>query len=386
MDSDKQLAEIIEQALAPLDSEVGTDLAAENPAELTHIRDEFSQSNRDFPQLLELGQGILTGRSKDLWALWALVGGILWSQRFEPNNALAATCRLTCELCKRYWKKMYPNSIGLRNTLMANIVKWWNTFLIQKGSQLDPTLLRQCSRELQSLSEFLVRQVGANESDARRKFPMLPGLAYVAEGMITLASRPPGQAPAVPAPQAEPSPAARAAAQPKSETAAEDWWETDSLAEFDLDGEGLDGDATETIVTEPTANQDSLEQAFLEALRGIQAGQAMQSVQRFEKLLENQRSLAAHFRGQVMLGELYLRAGDARLARRTLEQLHHMTAHIRLSDWEPELCTRLWETLLQSLQSGGTTSDGESLAAEANLQLHRIHPTGKFRAIPPRKV
>lgn len=368
VDYDKLLGEILERALSPLADEVGVDLAADSPEELTPLRDQFSQGTRDFPQLLDLGRHILAERSKDLWALWALVGGVLWSQRFEANASLAATCKLTREFCKRYWKSMYPASIGLRNTLMANIVKWWNTFLVQRGPELDPALLRQCSRELKSLSDFLVRQLGADEEDARRKFPMLPGLAYTGEAMIAVASRPTGvAAPAVsPTPAFQATPPVAEASDPPP--AADDWWESDPLAEF---GETDSAPAAETVPNSAPA-VDPLDAAFAEALRGVQAGQAQASLQAFEKQLEQWPSFAAQFRANVMLGELYMRAGNPQKARRILEFLHHELPHIRLSDWEPELCGRLWRNLVQAIQSGGA-SDAESIRSQALLNLHRIH-------------
>lgn len=357
------LEDIIGQTLAPLPDDVGVDLAANSPAELTPIRDQFSQSNRNFRELFDLGHTILASRSKDLWALWALTGGMLWSQQFEPTPALAASCRICSELCKRYWKKLHPQSIGLRNTLLANITKWWSGYLMQFGDRIDQQVLRQCARELQSLSGFLVTQVGADEADARRKFPMLTNLAHVSEAMIAVASRP---ATRVTEPQLE-----TVRSQPQSQPQqSDDWWESDSLAEFELP----EDDALQTIASPPppAPQADPIGQAYAQALHGIQTGQAAASLQRFEKLVEQSDSFAARFRGQMMLGELYLRAGDAKTARRVLEYLHRQLAHIQLIDWEPELCRRLWNTLLQSLHGTGTAADTDPLHAEVSLQLHRL--------------
>ena len=364
MSSDPVLESLASQVLAPLSGDVGEDLSQTSSSDLIEIRNQFTDRSRDFPRLFEVGREILANQSKDLWALWALVGGLLWSKQFDQAQSFACSCRIVTGFCERYWAKFYPDSLGLRNTLLSNINKWWNTYLVRSSDGADPQVLREAFEEIRKLEQLLKDSVGGEDpQDNARRFPMLANLKQVSQTLESLVQSKPEDTPAPPAGDSAPATQEDAKAAPPA---------TEQPA------------ATASDVPPPAPQ--ALDVAFETALRGMSEGQTAQALQTFQQSLERQGEFSARFRGQVLLGELYLKAGLPTHAKRVLQHAHDQINEIRLPQWEPKLCTRLWSALIEANQKleKDEKPDGK-LLADLFAQICRIDPATAAELQPLRE-
>ena len=119
---------------------------------------------------------------------------------------------------------------------------------------------------------------------------------------------------------------------------------------------------------------DSLDHAFEKACEKIRAGSIDEALSGFQTTLRHHGEFAAQFRGRVFLGELYLRAGLPTHAKRVLQYTHDEIEKIRLPDWDPKLCSRLWSNLIQSHQKSKDEKPNDKLLADLFTNLCRIDP------------
>lgn len=349
--ADAILESLTDQVLRPLTGEVGEDLAQTSSSELIQIRNQFNDSSRDFRLLYENGRLILAERSKDLWAAWALVGGLLWSKQFEASDAFAASCRIIHGLCENYWGRLYPESRGLRSTLLMQIAKWWNTFVVRCSENADPENLRIGREELAALQDFLIRVTDGNtDQDKIRVLPVLGTLPQIvrsleSNGTPAAMSATAGENGAAPQREEASQPAAQGSEQPSSAA---------------------------PPATPMTA--DYLDKAFEKSCEKIRSGQVEEALSSFQHALRGFGDYAAQFRGRVLLGELYLRANLPTHAKRVLQYSHDEIEKIRLPDWDPKLCSRLWSSLIQAHQKTKDEKPNDKLLSDLFANLCRIDP------------
>ena len=355
---DQVLDGLTEQVLRPLSGDVGEDLAQTSSIELIQIRNQFNDSSRDFRILYENGRVILAERSKDLWAAWALVGGLLWSKQFDSTEAFATSCKIVDGLCEQYWSKIYPESRGLRSTLLMQIAKWWNTFAVRCTEGADPVAVKAGHDALVALHQFLLNSTEGNTDHDKAR--VLPALATLPQIIGTLAKFLASGA-AGPASTGEQQMAVASATTGNGQSSRES-----SSSEYSQ--EESSGSAQPRVV-------DSLEKAFEKACEKIRTGSVDEALSGFQATLRNHGEFAAQFRGRVFLGELYLRAGLPTHAKRVLQYTHDEIEKIRLADWDPKLCSRLWSNLIQSHQKAKDEKPNDKLLADLFTNLCRIDPS-----------
>jgi hypothetical protein len=348
--ADQILESLIEQVLRPLSGEVGEDLAQTSSMELIQIRNQFNDSNRDFRLLYETGRVILSEKSKDLWAAWALAGGLLWSKQFESAEGFVASSQIVRQLCERYWAKLYPESRGLKSTLLSQIAKWWNTFVERCTEGADKDLLKAGRDEVSALHQFLLSVTDGNtDQDKARVLPVLQTLPVIVRRLNTVVN--PGGTSAETSAAATTGQAPPARAESSSTPAAG--------------------------TTEPASSRvsEGLDQAFAKACDRIRAGAVEDALNDFQANLVTFAEFANQFRGRVMLGELYLRAGLPTHAKRVLQYTHDEIDKIRLPEWDPKLCSRLWSNLIQAHQKCAKDEKAdEKLLGTLFANLCRIDP------------
>lgn len=358
--ADQVLDGLTEQVLRPLSGEVGEDLAQTSSIELIQIRNQFNDSSRDFRLLYENGRTILAERSKDLWAAWALVGGLLWSKQFDSTEAFAASCKIVQGLCEKYWQRIYPESRGLRSTLLMQIAKWWNTFAVRCTEGADPAALKAGHDALVALQQHLLSVTDGNtDHDKARVLPALSTLPTIIGTLAKFLSEPAtGQAASSSTGEQQVAVASATTenGHPQRESS------TSSSTQEEVSA------AAPRVV-------DSLEKAFEKACEKIRGGSVEEALTGFQATLRHHGEFAAQFRGRVFLGELYLRAGLPTHAKRVLQYTHDEIEKIRLADWDPKLCSRLWSNLIQSHQKAKDEKPNDKLLADLFTNLCRIDPS-----------
>lgn len=360
---DQTLEALADSVLRPLPGEVGDDLAQTNSPEFLFIRNQYDdKQRRNFSELFEKGEMVLRDRSKDLWAAWALVGGLLWSKRFDRAEGFAASCRAIRRLCERYWDQMYPQQRSLRNTLLDQIAIWWNTYVVTASEGAPRALLAQAMEDLVALQQHLFRVTeGASESEKQKEFRCLGTIGQVIRGLSAIVT-----------------PAASQAAAPAGPA------DTNGQSEATLPAP-----AAATSATEPAARAttgESLEAAFERSLTRLKEGKTEQGLMEFQERLKACGRLSDRVRGRVLLGELYLKAGLSTHAKRVLQYTHDEVEKIKLSDWDPVLCSRLWSNLIQAHQKAKDEKPNENLLAELFANLCLIDPATAASLEPIKKA
>ncbi|QDU61522.1 hypothetical protein Pan216_23830 [Planctomycetes bacterium Pan216] len=334
MPLDPTIEAMVGQVLSPLSGDVGEDLAQSGSTEFIQIRNQFTDSSKNFSQLFEVGREILSNTSKDFWALWALVGGLLWSQQFPKDQGFAGSCRIVREFCERYWNNGYPEKMGLRNTLLTGMVKWWTTFVARGSDDAQADLLSMGLEDLQQLEAILKSSASEDPQAALKELPVLNNLGHLISTLQTVVKK------RVPAPVE----AAESSETVESEAPA-------STESSPSETETTESEAAPPVVTKTPVVVSSLETAFEKAKRTLNEGNIEGALSSFQQVLEAHGDFASQFRGRVMLGELYLDAKLPTHAKRVLQHLHEELDAIRLPQWEPKLCTRLWSALIVAQQT-----------------------------------
>lgn len=348
MTTSAALEPILGQVLSPLANEVGEDLSQTVSPDLTLIRNKFNDPRQDFGAMLEVGRKVLAEQSKDMWALWAFNGGILWSKQFDVAEGFAASTESVASFCEKYWDGCFPRELRLRNTLLAGIVKWWNGYTSREAASAPKEWIAEAAANVSRLCDFLVAKVGGgDERQAGQQLPILAGLKQL---RLTLeaATRPAA------------SPGGNGAASAEAPHAKAESEDAEEVAEEAPAAKG------------PTVGLDA---AFRQALKRLERGERAEALSEFQRCLDGQGEFAAQFRGQVLLGELYLKAGLATHAKRVLQHAHDQIEKIRLPQWEPRLCSRLWTALIDAHQriAGEEKPDGK-LLSELFAQICRLDP------------
>jgi len=356
--ADQVLEGLTEQVLRPLSGDVGEDLGQTSSIELIQIRNQFNDSSRDFRLLYENGRTILAEKSKDLWAAWALVGGLLWSKQFDSTEAFATSCKIVQGLCEKYWHRIYPESRGLRSTLLMQIAKWWNTFAVRCTEGADPAALKAGHDALVALQQYLLSVTDGNTDHDKAR--VLPALSTLPTIIGTLAKFLDASVSASASPSTGEQQSAVATATSENGHPSRESSSATSAQE--------ESSPAPRIV-------DSLEKAFEKACEKIRSGSVEEALTGFQATLRNHGEFASQFRGRVFLGELYLRAGLPTHAKRVLQYTHDEIEKIRLADWDPKLCSRLWSNLIQSHQKAKDEKPNDKLLADLFTNLCRIDPS-----------
>lgn len=342
---DQALEALADVVVRPLSGDVGDDLAQTESKELLYIRNQFNEANRDFLKLLETGRVVLAEKSKDLWAAWALVGGLLWSKQYDQTEGFVVSCKVVRGLCEQFWDKLFPESRGLKNTLLTQIAKWWNTFIVRCSEGASRTLLKEAHDELTALQASLLKAIdGATDAEKQKVLPFLGTLSQVVRALAGIVA--PESVQSTSAPEGN--------GRPESPTAG--------------------GAAAARPADEAQRNAGSLDQAFEHALARLREGATDAGLREFQETLKSFGELAAQVRGRVLLGELYLRAGLPLHAKRVLQYTHDEVEKIKLSDWDPRLCSRLWSNLIQANLRVKEEKPNEKLLQEIFGSLCRIDP------------
>lgn len=361
---DPVLESLSTHVVAPLSDDVGEDLSRSSSIELIQIRNQFNDSSKDFGVLYENGRLILTEKSKDLWAAWALVGGLLWSKQFDPVQAFAVSCQVVHQLCEKYWDKLYPESVGLRSTLLLQMAKWWNTFIVRCSEGANAELLKVGYDELQALQQFLATATpGENDQAKARAMPVLNTLPQLIRALGPLAG------------------VGKAAASESEQSSSNGAGASSSAKPAETDDDEDESDEKESAPRGP----DALEKSFQKAADLVSGGKVEAGLNHFRATLNRYGGFADQFRGRVMLGELYLKARLPTHAKRVLQYAHEEIDSIRLPDWDPALCSRLWSNLMRAHLDTKEERPSEKLLSELFAQLCRIDPATAANLDPVKK-
>lgn len=353
----EQLEMVSGQVLAPLSGEVGKNLVEEGSPALIQIRNQFNDPSKDFRKLLDLGQEILSNQSKDLWALWALVSGLLWSKQYDPAHSFVFSSKIVHEFCRKYWKECYPDSLGLRNTLLANIVKSWRNYLERFSEQADDQLLSKARDEIAGLDTFLRQEISGDAQEQLRRLPCLGGLAEISRLLSARTSQ-----------TSPPSPASGNGAKTTPYEPSTGTVNLDRLLESSAS-------SSAGATAPPVVALRPLETEYERALAMIANGQTDQGLESFTQALARCGEFAEQFRGQVLLGELYLKASLPTHAKRVMQHCHERIKEITLPLWDPKLCSRLWSGLITAHRTiESEEKPDKKLLADLFSQICRIDP------------
>jgi len=317
------LANLITSCMASLgeSGNAGRDLAAGNIAsdEAARHRHTILQAfqdsrNVDWGQLYDNGVAILRGESKDLLALWAVLAP-LPIVRATGLGGLAVSVELCRHFLQDYWESMYPRlpeGLNLRASVISQLTKRW-TSCLQKTTATEADV-ESISRIADELEQF--------EAILKERFPpdRVPQLGEFRQLIRSMKDHF--------TPKEKESPV-----QPDSNA--------DSSSTTTLSGAGPATGARRF---------DVLEQAYSSARQLIRS-KPSQALRHLGAVVEAQPNRAGRFRGRVYLGELCLQSGDAKLARQMLSLLEEEAGTIKLEDWEPELCARLWAGLYKAIDT-----------------------------------
>lgn len=350
----------------PLAGDVGDDLERTNAPEYYFLKSQLDEQQRPkFSEMFEKGEWVLRERSKDLRAGWALAGGLMWSNRFNQAEGFATSCRAIRLLCENFWEQMYPRDLKLRNVLLGRVAKWWDNY-VSKCEGAPRSLLQEAREELVGLRQYLYSVTpGGTEAEKRNALPSLGAFDKIVQGLngivMPAATRTEAQAAPTPAPAA-------ANGQPESTS-------------------------TSTSSTPPERAEeavklsaDSLEVAFERAMERFKEGRTEQGLLEFQERLKSCGRLADRVRGRVFLGELYLKAGLSTHAKRVLQYTHEEVDKIKLSDWDPALCSRLWSNLIQAHQRAKDEKPNDNLLADLFANLCLIDPATAASLEPIKKA
>lgn len=345
---DQALESLVETVVRPLSGDVGQDLALTESKELIFIRNQFNESKRDFGKLQEIGKTVLAEQSKDLWAAWAFVMGLLWSRQFDQAEAFVASCKTMRGLCERYWAKLYPDDKPtLKNTLVVQMARAWSKYLEHYAEGASRQLLKEAHEELAGLQTALMESAkGDTVSEKQNSLTCLREIANVVKTLEVIVN------PAAAAAAAQHA-AASEAPEPPAATG--------------------NGNAAATP-SHAGSNHQSLTQAFEYALARLREGATDAGLREFQETLSGFGELADQVRGRVLLGELYLRAGLPLHAKRVLQYTHEEIEKIKLSDWDPKLCSRLWSNLIQASLRVKEEKSDDNLLGQLFASLCRIDP------------
>lgn len=328
---------------------------------MTKVRNQYADTRKDFALLLELGRNVLAERSKDFYALWALASGLVWSKQVEQAEGFSGSCRLVADFCDRYWAKAYPAADGERNTLLQKIAGGWSNYLKSKGDTTPAEHLRSAADSLGRLTEFLKNALALEERDLAEKFPSLLELRQVHQNLVLRTK------PATP-PSAPLAASSRVSAAVPSSTNGE--------------GAAAVAEPAESAEGPPRPVSSSLEKAFERARERITQGDSAAALEEFQRVLELQGEFAGQFKGQVYLGELFLQANLLTHAKRVLQYTHEQIDKIRLPQWDPKLCTRLWSALIDAHQREGVEKPDNKLLSDLFAQMCRLDP-GRAASLEP---
>jgi hypothetical protein len=347
---DQALESLVETVVRPLSGDVGQDLALTESRELIFIRNQFNESKRDFGKLQEVGKTVLAEQSKDLWAAWAFVTGLLWSRQFDQTEGFVASCKTMRGLCERYWEKLYPDDKPtLKNTLVVQMARAWSKYLEHYSEGASRQLLKEAHEELVGLQAALMESAkGDTVVEKQNNLTCLREIANVVKTLEVIVN---------------PAAAAAAAAAP---------------AEAPPERPTPPAAASRVEAATPPShggpNHPSLTQAFERALARLREGATDAGLREFQETLSSFGELADQVRGRVLLGELYLRAGLPLHAKRVLQYTHEEIEKIKLSEWDPKLCSRLWSNLIQASLRVKEEKSDDNLLGQLFASLCRIDP------------
>lgn len=285
---------------------VGSDDGAEK---LQRIKQAFQDSrNVDWNEIHNDGLAILGEESKDLFALWAMLAPlpIVQGHGFSGVAVSLQACNLFIE---DYWESMFPllpDGLKLRASIFTQMVHRWTTFVkratpTEADSLAINTIAGQLEEFEQKVYNHFPKQIAPQFGELRQLIKVFAQRFAPAEDQTAEEAEAPAEAESPPASGAHAGPSA-----------------------------------------------DELERAYVAALSRI-ASRPEQALREMSAIVDQQPTTAGKFRGQVYLGELYLRAGHSQLARQLLSFLEEECGRIKLEDWEPVLCGKLWSTLYQAL-------------------------------------
>ncbi len=324
MSDAKRLDGLIDACMAALgdNGDAGRDLAAANIAtddaarKWHDIKEAFHDSKEvDWDAIHNDGLAILRDESRDLFALWAVLAPlpVVRGHGFEGVSASLVVCN---RFLGDSWESMFPvlpEGLNLRASILSQLVRRWTGFVKQA------TATEADGSAIQALAERL-------DEFETRVYDRMPSKIAPQTGQLRQLIQ-----------------AFRSRFAPVEEPAA---------AEGDAETGEAETDPASAAVAEPGSE---LESAYANAVR-LLGSRPEQALKQLGALVERQATRAGKFRGQVYLGELYLRAGHTQLARQMLTFLDQERGTIKLEDWEPELCGKLWSSLYQAMvaEQGGS--------------------------------
>ena len=317
------LNSLVDACVAPLGGAhgAGLDLAkadiASNDAAMKRrrIREVYQDSrNADWDQVYADGLSILREESKDIYALWAVLAPLLTTARGHGFSGLAASLEMCNRFLAEHWEGMYPvlpDGLNLRRSVLAQLASRWTGFAKRTTpTEADAPAIQVVA---QKLEEFEAR---LSERFTPETVPQTGELRQLVAAFRRFAPQP---RPAEPVEEPGVPPQAPRESEPVVAVAT---------------GGG------------PTSNE--LERAYADAVRQLR-NRPEEALRQFQAAVDREPARAGKFRGRVYLGDLYLRGGHTRLARQMLTFLDVECGTIKLEDWEPELCAKLWATLYQAL-------------------------------------
>ena len=281
--------------------------------------------NVDWNQVYDDGLSILRGESKDFYALWAVLAP-LPQVRGYGFAGVATSVEMCNSVTQRYWDSLYPAlpaGLTRRVAILNQLVRRWTSFVGKAEAKEGDVPAIAKIHEL--LPEF-EGQLAEHIPDGSR-----PNIGELKQRISALHAH-----------------FQSVAVEEDEDTPPEEGAPT-----------AEDGDGGVRSAHAGGGRAD-LEKSFAASLRMI-SSRPERSLSSFQEVVNSLPTRAGKFRGQVYLGELYLKAGHAKLARRMLSFLNDESRTIKLDEWEPELCGKLWATLHQAMTIEQEEGGGDSI-------------------------
>ncbi len=324
----------------------GRDLAKENIASDTAARQRHGilqafqdGRNADWGQVYTSGVTILQSESKDALALWAALAPLPHVRGLGLAGVLVSLQACT-QFIKDHWSNMYPalpEGMALRVSVFGQLARRWVSFLKQaKISPADGAVLTELITRLTEFAEVLRANVPAESLP-----PQLSELSQILNSFLQAVVG-----------DAKPS----------------------EGGDGNAPGRGS-GDGASAEATGGPGTADDLFEVYSRARADVR-GHPEAVLRSFSRVMDGQPSRARKFRARVYMAELYLFAGHPGVAKQMLTFLDGEVGTIKLEDWEPELCGKLWATLYAAMEeekrSAEASSDTEQKQKELFARICRV--------------